>query len=428
MDHDLVQLQQRIMMHLLLQLLFLSTALVAKSQSDQLKETRENQKQRQIAALPPPKSTLEVLLQQQIKGARCAALCATLEDVEGASQCREVCFSLTASSSSQPSSICSSSNKVCRLGCQRACQPPLPPDHLATLTSLSTSSSLITWHLNSSQPAVFLVAGKDVGGKWHLLATTINSSVRTNNVNGFTTLRLLAVVSAGIADRKDFKVNLEKMGEKEESKTEGSASDVDEENAEEKSEAKEDKEHYIFNFNVKLHGLSFLALPGCLALLLLFLLIIIERMCTLGKRNKRRARQGHDNIGVIDTDTDNVKMDSVPESAEKKQKLIESVPPSYKEAMATLESVVVNKKVEENTKNPKEMKNGLTKGQKTLGNGSLSSRGAHSPKIPDFNTTSDPSTPVFSIVTITWPTAVDNIYEEVENPFALRSSNSFVRR
>ena len=121
-------------------------------------------------------------------------------------------------------------------------------------------------------------------------------------------------------------------------------------------------------------------------------------------------------------------MDSVPESAEKKQKLIESVPPSYNEAMATLESVVVNKKAEENTKNPKEMKNGLTKGQKTLDNGSLSSRRAHSPKIPDFNTTSDPSTPVFSIVTITWPTAVDNIYEEVENPFALRSSNSFVRR
>ena len=101
MDHDLVQLQQRIKMHLLLQLLFLSTGLMANSQSDQLKKTRENKKQLQIAALPPPKPTLEVLLKQQIKGARCAALCATLEDEEEASQCREVCFSLTASSSSQ---------------------------------------------------------------------------------------------------------------------------------------------------------------------------------------------------------------------------------------------------------------------------------------------------------------------------------------
>ena len=80
MDHYLVQVQQRIMMHLLLQILFLSTALMASSQSDQLEKTRESKKQRQTAALTPPKSTLEVLLKQQIKGARCAALCATLED------------------------------------------------------------------------------------------------------------------------------------------------------------------------------------------------------------------------------------------------------------------------------------------------------------------------------------------------------------
>ena len=39
-----------------------------------------------------------------------------------------------------------------------------------------------------------------------------------------------------------------------------------------------------------------------------------------------------------------------------------------------------------------------------------------------------PDSPVFSIVAISWPTAVENYYEEFENPYGLINSNSFVKR
>ena len=56
-----------------------------------------------------------------------------------------------------------------------------------------------------------------------------------------------------------------------------------------------------------------------------------------------------------------------------------------------------------------------------------------SKKVPEFSNNlvgnsgplTRPASPVFSIVTIKWPTAVDNFYEDVENPYGLTRSNSF---
>ena len=52
-------------------------------------------------------------------------------------------------------------------------------------------------------------------------------------------------------------------------------------------------------------------------------------------------------------------------------------------------------------------------------------------KVPDFSNKlggsglARPASPLFSVVTISWPTAVDNLYEDVENPYGLTRSNSF---
>ena len=52
-------------------------------------------------------------------------------------------------------------------------------------------------------------------------------------------------------------------------------------------------------------------------------------------------------------------------------------------------------------------------------------------KVPEFSNKlggsglARPASPLFSVVTISWPTAVDNLYEDVENPYGLTRSNSF---
>ena len=51
-------------------------------------------------------------------------------------------------------------------------------------------------------------------------------------------------------------------------------------------------------------------------------------------------------------------------------------------------------------------------------------------KVPEFSNNlgcsgpARPASPVFSIVTISWPTAVDNFYEDVENPYGLKNSKN----
>ena len=54
-------------------------------------------------------------------------------------------------------------------------------------------------------------------------------------------------------------------------------------------------------------------------------------------------------------------------------------------------------------------------------------------KVPEFSKSpadsfgpvTQETSPVVSIVAIRWPTAVDNFYEDVENPYGLTRSNSF---
>ena len=101
--------------------------------------------------------------------------------------------------------------------------------------------------------------------------------------------------------------------------------------------------------------------------------------------------------------------------------------------------VVVEKEkpLKENTKVEEE-----TKGQRVamkrqkmpdLSNNLGISASNNTNKVPEFSKSPADSTgpvkleasQVFSIVTIRWPTALDNFYEDVENPYGLARSNSF---
>ena len=316
------------------------------------------------------------------------------------------------------------------------------------------------------------MAGKDPGNKWHLIATTVKSSLATNTFDGFTHLRLLAVTSSGVADRRDFKKvekGQEVTEEEEEKEDEVEKEETENEKGEEekKDEVDEEKgEHYTFNFSLKLHSLSFLALPGCLALLLLFILLLIERWCNVRKRNKREEIHSLDSVAISGNEKETNKKtkegkDAIQDMKANIDEFSNSLP-TYVEATQSLDSAVVVSKnknsTKENTKVEKKEKEEKI-GMKTnkvpefsnilLSNGPIrpvshkvpefSNSLVHSGgrvrsaplKVPEFSNSlgfSDiarPSSPLFSIVTISCPTAVDNLYEDVENPYGLTRSNSF---
>ena len=177
-------------------------------------------------------------------------------------QCREVC-SLLLSSSSPTAPLCSLP-LLCDAGCQRACNPPSPQP--AFLSPLSLSSCSISWHLTSSLPAVFLLGAEDVGGKWHLVATTSASSLPSLHLApSYTRLHLLAVTSTGVVAGSQLVLGNEEEVEYEE---------VDCKESVMLSNA-EPQQHITFNVDLKLRNVLSFALPGCLGLALLFLLLLL---------------------------------------------------------------------------------------------------------------------------------------------------------
>ena len=213
----------------------------------------------------------------------------------------------------------------------------------------------------------------------------------------------------------------------------------EEEKEEEELEEEEKDEHYTFNFSLNLHSLSFLALPGCLAILLLFILLLSERWCNM--RKKRGAIENLDSV-LVSGNGGRTEKKVKEENVEMKNPTINELSnrlPSYVEATQSLDHVVVvekEKSLKENTKVEEE-----TKGQRVAMkrqklpdcNNLGSSASNNTNKVPQFSKSPADSTgpvkletsQVFSIVTIRWPTAVDNFYEDVENPYGLARSNSF---
>ena len=215
-------------------------------------------------------TSMESLLRAQIMAARCEARCNMEEnnlERREAMQCREVCSLLlsTSSSSSSSFSLCSSP-LLCARGCQTACKPAPPPAPAFFLDPLSLSPCSITWHLSTSQPAIFLLGAEDAGGKLHLVATTSASFLpRIHLVASYTNLQLLAVTSTGVVARSQLLLDGEEVEEEVE---------CNEEEPVQQSTA-EPQQHITFNFDLKLRNVLSFALPGCLGVVLLCLLILL---------------------------------------------------------------------------------------------------------------------------------------------------------
>ena len=215
-------------------------------------------------------TSMESLLRAQIMAARCEARCNMEEnnlERREAMQCREVCSLLLSTSSTSSSFSLCSSPLLCARGCQTACKPQPPPAPAFLLDPLSLSPCSITWHLSSSQPAIFLLGAEDVGGKLHLVATTSASSLPRLHLlaASYTNLQLLAVTSTGVVARSQLLLDGEEVEEEEE---------CNEEEPVQQSTA-EPQQHITFNFDLKLRNVLSFALPGCLGVVLLCLLILL---------------------------------------------------------------------------------------------------------------------------------------------------------
>ena len=218
-------------------------------------------------------TSMESLLRAQIMAARCEARCNMEEnnlERREAMQCREVCsllLSTTTSTTCTSSFPLCSSPLLCARGCQTACNPP-PPAPAFFLSPLSLSPCSITWHLSTSQPAIFLLGAEDAGGKLHLVATTSASFLpRIHIAASYTSLQLLAVTSTGVVARSQLLLDDEVVEEEEEVK-------CNKEEPVQQSTA-EPQQHITFNFDLKLRNVLSFALPGCLGLVLLCLLILL---------------------------------------------------------------------------------------------------------------------------------------------------------
>ena len=214
-------------------------------------------------------TSMESLLRAQIMAARCEARCNMEEnnlERREAMQCREVCSLLLSTNSTSSSFSLCSSPLLCARGCQTGCKPA-PPAPAFFLTPLSLSPCSITWHLSTSQPAIFLLGAEDVGGKLHLVATTSASFLpRIHLAASYTSLQLLAVTSTGVVARSQLLLDGEEVEEEE--------VECNKEEPVQQSTA-EPQQYITFNFDLKLRNVLSFALPGCLGVVLLCLLILL---------------------------------------------------------------------------------------------------------------------------------------------------------
>ena len=124
-------------------------------------------------------------------------------------------------------------------------------------------------------------------------------------------------------------------------------------------------------------------------------------------------------VSSNEEDTDRQNRKELKETVDIKDQKVDDISnsslPSYVEAMQSFDS---KKSAKEKTEAKMEFINKVTES---------------SNKVPEFNNnllggSVRLASPVFSIVTISCPAAVDNCYQDVENPYRLTTSNSFAKR
>ena len=148
---------------------------------------------------------LEVLLDQQINEAKCAAQCQSVHENDQEIQCREICLVVKGN---KQSDLCRFP-KLCQKGCKVACQKERVQPGSRIVRYLQKSCQLF-WRLDhASNGIVFILAGKDQGDMWNVMANKLTQNtwnLNKHDLGRFTEVSIFAVSSTGVMDQTDLKL------------------------------------------------------------------------------------------------------------------------------------------------------------------------------------------------------------------------------
>ena len=156
----------------------------------------------------------------------------------------EVCPEVVSSSSPYLCNL----TQLCRGGCRTACTTE---EQSVSLTSLYLTTCSLTWTSTSMITSpMFLVAGQDKGGMWHLVATVTSHSLPRHTIASYTKVRILLISSNGVMDSKEVTVEEEDEDCKE-------------------LQPSNNSQHVYMNLILPWKSILFLALPVILAIIFL---------------------------------------------------------------------------------------------------------------------------------------------------------------
>ena len=146
---------------------------------------------------------LPKLLSSQISDAKCLSKCLSVPTLPEMTQCYEACKILQ----QNPSSDLCQFPQLCGEGCTAACQDDLQPGEVdqAKFEYFYRHSCQLTWRIKiqTMRNVVFIVAGQDQGGMWHLVAGNVTRSklVMTASFGTkYPTVAVMAVDSETVLD------------------------------------------------------------------------------------------------------------------------------------------------------------------------------------------------------------------------------------
>ena len=216
--------------------------------------------------------SLESLLQSHITSSQCTVRCSS-ESGQERMKCMEVCPLVVSSSSPYLCNL----TQLCRGGCRTACTTE---EQSVSLTSLYLTTCSLTWTSTSmitSVSPMFLVAGQDKGGMWHLVATVTSHSLPRHTIASYTKVRILLISSNGVMDRSEVTVEEEDEDCKE-------------------LQPSNKSQHVYMNLILPWRSILFMALPVILAIIFLGFFLFLN--CC--KKNRKDISEDRESSRTTD--------------------------------------------------------------------------------------------------------------------------------
>jgi hypothetical protein len=155
----------------------------------------------------------QVLLKSQIENAKSFAKCLNA----GNSEERTLCFQICKLVEENPETDICKFPKFCTGGCKIACEEHNGNIPVPKFESFSASKCEVSWSMDSEtkQNVVFVVAGLDLGGMWHLVFDDLlmnRLTLSSHSMTKYNMLEVIAVGEGGEVDKVDISL-LEGYGE-----------------------------------------------------------------------------------------------------------------------------------------------------------------------------------------------------------------------